>query len=120
MRLADIAQHVLECRDISHQWNHEWTLFADNGEDVERLCVCLRCGTVRIEVIDRHIGITIRRRYRYTEDFAVPGMEKSLTRRDYRVEFIRRQLAAEATAQKKALANPKPRARARKKEVSNA
>src|SRR5512141_3303803 len=99
MKLDEIPQNGLGCRDRNHHWQQEWTLETELQGQVERVCSCTRCTTTRTELIDTNTGDTLSRRYAYAFGFvnlAPPGTRWG--RGDYRKENVRRALAPKPKA----------------------
>lgn len=68
--LRDLSLKHLECRDYTHNWEHEWTLLGERGA-VERTFTCARCSTVRTETLKRSTGELLSRSYSYPDGFQI-------------------------------------------------
>lgn len=59
----------LICRDLAHMWAHS-TVRRTAGE-YERILLCSRCDTIKIQTIDTS-GHIVRSRYQYPEAYVRP------------------------------------------------
>jgi hypothetical protein len=75
------------CRTIGHAWSRSWTLTRETGALTFRLA-CLNCPTERRDTINGRTGELIARSYAYPDGYLATGTGRTLTRQDYRREYV--------------------------------
>lgn len=75
----------LRCRDSSHHWD-EVTFIKNTRSELERVYRCTNCTMVKHELLDWQ-GFVYRRWYVLPRGY---GMSIAVTKRDVRVEYMRR------------------------------
>jgi hypothetical protein len=69
---AELPPDYLLCRDLRHYWQAYTAEVDKRSRTIERVLICPRCGTQRIDMMDRY-GFILRTRYRYPTDYKVTG-----------------------------------------------
>lgn len=75
--LAETGMHsynaeYTDCRDIGHQWDERYSAW--EGNQMDRMTHCERCGTERYESFNR-LGALLNRRYVYAEGYLLTDDE---------------------------------------------
>jgi hypothetical protein len=104
MRLKDMDPDFLMCRDLRHQWELKPAgLETDptGGKDMlYRTCVCLRCGTERVELVNLQVWRVVSRWYSHPAGYQLTervhftevrkaSIQHQLARKDKRKEVRR-------------------------------
>src|SRR5690349_24687995 len=83
-QIQHLTENQLMCRDLRHAWSPE-TGYYDvqmekgvRGRYLERRLVCLRCDTLRLELVQLHKTWIekIRTNYVYPEGYALKGVTR--------------------------------------------
>lgn len=93
MAVSQLADAHLRCRDLRHAWTHDEDLNVpmtlQGSFHFDRVLVCMRCGTSRIDRLALSRGYITKEgaRYRYAKDYLLP---KGVDARAILGEVVRR------------------------------
>lgn len=68
---ASLTDQQLVCRDLHHAWEYG-TVTRVKGAGFTRTLHCRSCGTLKVQVLDRH-GYLLKSKYEYAEGYVRPA-----------------------------------------------
>jgi hypothetical protein len=106
--IEELNESFLECRTIGHQWSldsigptirmsaavQDIARATHHRVDGARIMVCLRCGTLRIDLVqyvwNQTVPYIVARRYQYPTEYRIKGSSEPLYRGVIQAELFRR------------------------------
>jgi hypothetical protein len=95
---ADYSQDFLDCRDMLHAWDASSTTITQPDKDhLARQLTCLRCGTIKHQLLDIKSFELVSTRYEVPLGYRLP---RDVHKTDIRKANIGRQLRTHKTAKR--------------------
>jgi hypothetical protein len=86
-----LSDKQLHCRELGHEWRHHTAEYDPKAQIFDRALRCRNCGTVRVQVLNRH-GHVLRNGYKYTDGYLATKVmnREGLSRDVFRLEALTR------------------------------